>query len=136
MIGVKSILAIIIGSLFLYTFAMATPYEMAISNGLKWLESIQRKDGSWDDNKNALTSSFETTSIVTKTLSLFGTTTTTYKSAIQWIKAQEVKSSKYLALKIISLSGAGLDTSKEVDLLLSYHNPDGELGHTQDTQAT
>ena len=101
-------------------------------SGLSWL--IQSKLGNdyWGssvpvgiyqdelpDDSVTLTS-FRDSSQAALTLSIYAPTSADYQNVIKWLSLPHLKSTEFLSRKISALAGAARDTSKDMNMLLSY----------------
>lgn len=92
-----STVAILISILVMQIPSISRAQSPAIANGLKWLNSVQTPDGSWDTNTSA-TDSVQATSAVLESLTVLnGTATPNYVNAANWLSAQQLDTTRYLA---------------------------------------
>ncbi len=96
-----------------------------ISDGVAWLMTNQRSDGSWADlNQTAERDTTETMLI----LGSFSEALANHQYALQWLGGTSSGNMDFLARKIVTLAGSGMDTTALVNDVLSRQNTDGGWG--------
>ncbi|MFA7061103.1 MAG: Ig-like domain-containing protein, partial [Pedobacter sp.] len=122
----------LLGFLFLllnlptYSYAQ----NVAATNGLNWIKSVQDVSGNWNTTTSSATD-YSTTVTAIESLALLGDTSPSYTSGLNWIKNATAKSTTYLAPRIKVVAASGGDATADVNTLLSYKNPDSGWGGYQ-----
>ncbi|MEW6418767.1 MAG: carboxypeptidase regulatory-like domain-containing protein, partial [Nitrospirota bacterium] len=94
-----------------------------IDNGITWLINNQNQTGSWGNTSTSLNNEYFSTFSVLETLKrLEQDNTTAYQNAIQWLQAEELINTSYIAFRLSILSNAGFDLTTDTNTLLSYIN--------------
>ncbi|PIV20895.1 MAG: hypothetical protein COS40_10190 [Deltaproteobacteria bacterium CG03_land_8_20_14_0_80_45_14] len=90
--------------------------SQSITNGIDYLISSQKPDGSWEGDTFGAESIPTTVAVLEALKALNQTGTSNYTYAISWLQNQSLDTTDYLSERIYALSVAGSDK----DLLLSY----------------
>ncbi len=96
-----------------------------INDGVQWLMTNQKPDGSWTDLDQTIE---RDTAEATLTLKNFTTTQANYQSGILWLGGMSSGNMDFLSRKIQALSGSGQDLTSLVNDVLSRQNSDGGWG--------
>jgi len=96
-----------------------------IDEGVLWLMTNQRSDGSWMDLGQTME---RDTAEVTTTLKNFSPARQNYQAGLLWLGAVASGNLDYLARKIEAFAGAGQNTGPLVQDLLARRNADGGWG--------
>lgn len=109
------------------TITPSTPRTLPpnINDGVQWLVSNQKNDGSWADQSRTAE---RDTVAATLALKSFTVTQTNYQSGINWLEGISSGNMDFFARKIQTLSGEGQDLTSLVNDLLSRQNADGGWG--------
>ena len=96
-----------------------------INDGVLWLMSNQKADGSWTDLSQTTE---RDTAITALSLENFTSAQPNYQNAIQWLGSLESGNVDFLSRKITALAGSGQDLTASVSNLLARQNSDGGWG--------
>jgi N-acetylneuraminic acid mutarotase/prenyltransferase beta subunit len=96
--------------------------EIAISQGVSWLEGNQNPDGSWGASVPK-----RDTPLVIKTISKLTSTTPNLLAAQDWLVSTDSANLDYLARKIMALKDF-VDTTTDTQSLISQQQADGGFG--------
>ncbi|MCI4626426.1 MAG: carboxypeptidase regulatory-like domain-containing protein [Candidatus Magnetoovum sp. WYHC-5] len=125
--------------------ATAYGYGISIQTATGWLTTNQGTDGSWYNAEVAVNSEYFSTTEVLYTLNeLEETSSTTYQTGIEWLKAQEnyfteegiSQNAATLAYKLYLLAGTNADITEDTNTLISYANDDGGVGGYADYESS
>lgn len=108
--------------------SMAWAQSTAVQNGLGWLAGSQDIDGHWPGIEVA---DYHATSEVLKTLVLLSPASPVLASGRDWLETQASEPTDFLARRIVSEAGAGLDTAARVNALLALGAPSSVWGGHQ-----
>jgi prenyltransferase beta subunit len=108
----------------------AVAQQIAINNGLAYLQTTQTSDGYWGDAAEIPYNTLVNTCAVVEALADLSPTHPSMSPAIQWLRSQPTSNQDYLAQVISCLGRAGQDVSTLVVDLLTGRNFDGGWGVT------
>lgn len=110
-----------------------SPPQPAMDNGVAWLMSNQRSDGSW---QNLAQTAVRDTAEATSALKNFTNAQANYTSGLQWLIGANPLNVDYLSRQIEVLSASGQDAQALVTELISRQNTDGGWGSSLLYQST
>ena len=96
-----------------------------VSEGILWLRSHQRADGSWIDTANTVER--DTTESILA-LEAYPEAAQNVSMAALWLESREMPDTDYLARAIVALRRSGNDFSALTSEMISRQNPDGGWG--------
>ena len=102
-----------------------SPVPPGLEDGVAWLISNQKSDGSWENLTQTATRDTEEAAV---TLKNFTNAQTNYAMALQWLSGSDSVNVDYLSRKIAALSESGQDVQALVSELISLQNTDGGWG--------
>src|SRR4030042_6820052 len=96
-------------------FVQPAHSQTAIDNGLLWLYTNQNQTGSWGNTTNSINNEYFSTFVVLETLKQLGQdNTTAYQNAVQWLQAEELINTAYIAYKLSILAITGADIAGDI----------------------
>ena len=114
---------------FLLMTVSAFPYSIEIERGIDYITCTQNQTGRWGNTDASINNEYFSTFAVIDALKLLGQeNTAVYQNAIQWLQAENLANSAYIANKISILANSGADLSSDISTLLSYKNADNGWG--------
>jgi len=96
-----------------------------INDGVTWLVTNQKTDGSWIDLSQTKE---RDTAAATVTLKNFSTSQTNYQSGLLWLGTVASGNRDFLSRKIEAMASAGQDTTSLINEIIACQNNDGSWG--------
>ncbi len=107
-----------------------------ITSGINYLKSTQNADGSWGNTQTSLSGVFPTTAAALEAFrAVEPTTSTNQTNAGQFLFAQTVSETPFLAARVIALAGTGASVASDGETLLARQNEDGGWGADDDCES-